>query len=626
MSQPETDPALLRSLHPAPLREEARLRSAGQVLGRDIDLVDVLLSGPEISRRHAWIGHGEAGQWILRDLDSLNGVFVNGQRVDRSHRLAPGDVIGLGRARAPQFEFQSGALNQGQRIRLSGPGPWRLGRDLACEVPIPADLSVSQFHARLERSGDQLRIYDTASRNGLWQGESRVRRQALKLGAQVMLGHQQLTVRALDADAIDIQLRSLGGAIGIAASGLDLDGGGQAVRIDLPAGQVTRLRLASLRQRQMLLRALGSEGPVIAKCFSEPWLDEQPARQRDRIALLGKALVDPPRIGLRAWLEDEALLRIGEPLPPSALKDLIDTTLEALGMVDATDRSLPRLNAMERRLAQIAAALLTRPGLIVIDASSAQLDPAAAARVEERLDRLSGSHLSIVILSEQGDRSPAADDSVASIARTPTLPRAPSLPVIACLLRRRASALGQHPESLLELLLLPVLLILALDLLAEVRSGVTGAMAVMPLSAALATLSLSANRQSLDVIGLRRLGLGLDHALATLLLAGAVLLAQFLLVLALVTWRFPLDIWSLDAGLRVLLAGLAGLALGTMIQSGLPGRSAAALLITIGLSGLQTLWVIAAGPGPLLLAAAACVWGILGLGTGWMRKARRRTG
>jgi pSer/pThr/pTyr-binding forkhead associated (FHA) protein len=62
-------------------------------IGRQPDN-DVVLDDPLISRRHAELRRGPQG-WQLVDLDSSNGTFLNGRRVN-SATLAPGDVIGLG--------------------------------------------------------------------------------------------------------------------------------------------------------------------------------------------------------------------------------------------------------------------------------------------------------------------------------------------------------------------------------------------------------------------------------------------------------------------------------------------------------------------------------------------------
>jgi hypothetical protein len=63
------------------------------VLGRSSEC-DISVDDPNVSRRHAEIRHEDGAYWIV-DLDSTNGVTVNGKRVDRA-RLAPEDDILIG--------------------------------------------------------------------------------------------------------------------------------------------------------------------------------------------------------------------------------------------------------------------------------------------------------------------------------------------------------------------------------------------------------------------------------------------------------------------------------------------------------------------------------------------------
>lgn len=58
---------------------EVELTQAEVIVGRHTS-VDVRLPYPEISRRHCRFLF-EAGQWRVIDLDSMNGVYVNGERM-----------------------------------------------------------------------------------------------------------------------------------------------------------------------------------------------------------------------------------------------------------------------------------------------------------------------------------------------------------------------------------------------------------------------------------------------------------------------------------------------------------------------------------------------------------------
>ncbi|MBQ5779799.1 MAG: FHA domain-containing protein [Aeriscardovia sp.] len=56
---------------------------------------DILLDDPTVSRRHA-VFTKVGGTYVLKDLDSLNGTYVNGSRID-SLELHSGDAIMIGR-------------------------------------------------------------------------------------------------------------------------------------------------------------------------------------------------------------------------------------------------------------------------------------------------------------------------------------------------------------------------------------------------------------------------------------------------------------------------------------------------------------------------------------------------
>jgi pSer/pThr/pTyr-binding forkhead associated (FHA) protein len=71
-----------------------RLEGDRVTAGRSGDS-DVFLDDITVSRRHAELFRSEPG-WVLRDVGSLNGTYVNGHRVDEA-LLANGDELQIGK-------------------------------------------------------------------------------------------------------------------------------------------------------------------------------------------------------------------------------------------------------------------------------------------------------------------------------------------------------------------------------------------------------------------------------------------------------------------------------------------------------------------------------------------------
>lgn len=55
----------------------------------------IAINDAEVSRKHAQLVF-QGGKYIITDLGSTNGTFVNGQRLTGQHVLQPGEIISLG--------------------------------------------------------------------------------------------------------------------------------------------------------------------------------------------------------------------------------------------------------------------------------------------------------------------------------------------------------------------------------------------------------------------------------------------------------------------------------------------------------------------------------------------------
>src|SRR4051795_1490271 len=68
------------------------------VIGRTASVEGRLADDPEISRQHARVMRSGEG-YVIEDLGSMNGTFVNGNRLQAPHQLAQGDQIEVGGTR-----------------------------------------------------------------------------------------------------------------------------------------------------------------------------------------------------------------------------------------------------------------------------------------------------------------------------------------------------------------------------------------------------------------------------------------------------------------------------------------------------------------------------------------------
>lgn len=75
------------------------------MIGRD-STNEIVINDAEVSRRHARLTF-QGGKYVLEDLGSTNGTFVNGQRLAGPRVLKPGEVVSFGEQIVMVFEMIS---------------------------------------------------------------------------------------------------------------------------------------------------------------------------------------------------------------------------------------------------------------------------------------------------------------------------------------------------------------------------------------------------------------------------------------------------------------------------------------------------------------------------------------
>ncbi|MEN3331206.1 MAG: hypothetical protein V7641_571 [Blastocatellia bacterium] len=143
---------------------------------------DIRVEQPAVSGHHCRLSY-KNDQFLLEDLGSTNGTFVNGLRIEGKVQVTPEDVITLGMsARLPWPPTGNGASGAAARII-------RIGRDADNDVVLDYPM-ISGHHARILLSGGPAVIEDLGSTNGIAIGnpENKATRSRLSESDTVYFG------------------------------------------------------------------------------------------------------------------------------------------------------------------------------------------------------------------------------------------------------------------------------------------------------------------------------------------------------------------------------------------------------------------------------------------------------
>lgn len=148
------------------------------VIGGDPDC-DLVVDHPHVSGQHCLLVEVEDG-FLLEDLGSTNGVFVNGSRISARVKVTRMDAITLGRSVAMPWPKHDGA----SFARII-----RIGREPDNEISLDYPM-ISGYHARILVADGKAIIEDLGSMNGTAIGrpESKIKRSPLTKDDTIFFG------------------------------------------------------------------------------------------------------------------------------------------------------------------------------------------------------------------------------------------------------------------------------------------------------------------------------------------------------------------------------------------------------------------------------------------------------
>ena len=151
----------LEMVHGPSAGERYALTGVNLTIGRDA-LSDIVIQDPEVSRQHALLIYDLAGHYLIQDLGSTNGTFVNDERLGaRPVRLRPSSSISMGGSVTLLFHQESAHEQDSSSDQSSAEKEEGVGAE-------QAEGEVSQ--AEPFRSGPLIEVEETARRNSATGG------------------------------------------------------------------------------------------------------------------------------------------------------------------------------------------------------------------------------------------------------------------------------------------------------------------------------------------------------------------------------------------------------------------------------------------------------------------------
>lgn len=385
-----TAQAYLIALSPSLLHKEYGIGPRGVTVGRDADC-DVVVSGATVSRRHFAIGPGGAGRFVLRDLNSTNGVYVNRRRVETSSPLDDGDLIGVGAAEAEYLRFQlESGRHRPYTVYLPAKDEWTIGRAPTSDIALSFDSTVSSDHAQVLRRRDGLEVIDRRSLNGTWVNGHRVRRAVLGPTDTLTVGSTVLRFGLEPNGMLRAVRRDNRDEIALECVGLTREIGGHKrildrVSLAIRPGEFVGVLGPSGAGKSTLLKALNGYQAPSYGCvlLNEAPLYRSFAMFRNSIGYVPQDDIVHTDLTVEDSLNYVAQLRLPPDVGAEQRRELVDSTLETLGLGHVRGSRIHQLSGGQRKRVSIGCELITRPSVLFLDEPTSGMDPST----EERLMR-----------------------------------------------------------------------------------------------------------------------------------------------------------------------------------------------------------------------------------------------
>ncbi len=398
------------------LRNQEELRAFA--LGKNATVIgsgpsaDLVIAGPGIEPRHATLTwEPRASTWVLAAASPASGrsLLHNGRPCPSPVSLEDGDLIELPGGAVIRFGSAPSLPRYGgketREILLRGVPRLTLGRAAgdawgdAGKVQLdPEDARVSRTHLELEETAPGVVFATDKSTTGTLLNGQRFDRRQLIVGDRLRLGGYNF-----EFTGMALRLVATYGGAKVEARSLSVtlrDGRNilTDVSLDIAPCSFVGILGGSGQGKSTLMNALCGVNPATG---GEVYINGARLGDPREMALAGIGYVPQDDIVHRELTVTEAItysarLKLPSSTPRAAVHDLVEETIERLGLAEHKDKRITQLSGGQRKRVSIAAELLAKPSVLFLDEPSSGLDPKTEFDLMSLLRRLAGADCTVV--------------------------------------------------------------------------------------------------------------------------------------------------------------------------------------------------------------------------------------
>ena len=286
----------------------------------------------------------------------------------------------------------------------------KIGRDLDNDLVLD-DPNVSRFHAEVLATSDGLELRDLGSRNGTRLNGELVDRARIDTGAHIGVGSLQLLF-----DGNGFLARDDYGSLRLEADGLTVRVRGKQIldraSLSLGPGELVAVIGESGAGKSTLLKALAGVAQPTTGCVRVN--DEPLASRLTDVGYVPQVELDHDGLSIHEALTYAARLRLPDDTSDGQIETRVARVLDELSLAEHADTRIGSLSGGQRRRANVAAELLGRPSLLLLDEPTTGMDPWLESKMM-RLFRELADHSRGVALVTHATKSLALCDRVIAI-------------------------------------------------------------------------------------------------------------------------------------------------------------------------------------------------------------------